>query len=172
MVSTVGINVSDIDEARQDFLSLREKVLTLQIASVGTDNIPLASYAPFVWHDNACYMLLSDLAEHTPNLRRNPAISLMLIEPENEATNPFARKRILLQGRAAIIARDDPLYTPRLSEFQQRFGNIVEVIATLADFHLFQVRPESGRFVRGFGQAYQLCGESLDQLNHIDPAKP
>ena len=77
-----------------------------------------------------------------------------------------------MQGQAAIIPRDAEPYALVLDKFQQRFGNIIEVIASLADFHLFQIRPQSGRFVKGFGQAYRLSGDALDQLVHINPAKP
>jgi len=30
---------------------------------------------------------------------------------------------------------------------------------------------QRGRFIRGFGQAYELAGDGLEQLIRIDPAK-
>jgi hypothetical protein len=33
-----------------------------------------------------------------------------------------------------------------------------------ADFSIFLIRPDSARFVAGFGQAHSLSGESLAQI--------
>jgi len=45
------------------------------------------------------------------------------------------------------------------------------IIEPLPDFSLFRVCLQAGRFVRGFGQAYDLSGEDLDELVHIDMVK-
>jgi heme iron utilization protein len=161
--------LNELETASQGYRQLRDGLKTTQIASQGGNNEPQSSYAPFVWHDRCLYLYLSELAQHTQNLRRNPAVSLMLIEDENAARNPFARKRISLQGRAQIVSRDDPLFVRILDKFGNRFGSVMEVIAPLPDFHLFRIEPLSGQYVQGFGQAYRLGGEHLDTLEHIDP---
>ena len=161
--------MSELETARQNYLRLRDVVETAQIASQGGNSEPQASYAPFVWLDDCLFLFISELAQHTHNLRRNPAVGLMLIEDESAARNPFARKRIYLQGRAETVSRQDPLYSRVLDEFGRRFGSVMEVIAPLPDFHLFRIKPLSGQFIQGFGQAYRLRGEQLDTLEHIDP---
>ena len=90
---------------------------------------------------------------------------------ETETSNAFARQRITLQGEVEVIARDEPLFKSVLRQFHHQFGEIMQVIEPLADFHLFQVNVDSGRFIRGFGQAYEIGGENLDQLTHIDPRR-
>lgn len=161
--------MNELETACQGYRQLRDVVKTTQIASQGGDNEPQASYAPFVWHDDCVYLYLSELAQHTRNLRRNPAVGLMLIEDEGAARNPFARKRIYLQGRAQTVSRDEPLFVRVLEKFGDRFGAVMDVIAPLPDFHLFRVEPQSGQYIQGFGQAYRLCGARLDALEHIDP---
>ena len=37
----------------------------------------------------------------------------------------------------------------------------------LPDFRIFQLTPRDGRFVIGFGAAYQISGDNLSQLTHI-----
>jgi len=61
------------------------------LATVTQGQNPAASYAPLVWLDGHCYLFLSELALHTRNLKRCSSISLVLIEAEEAAANPFAR---------------------------------------------------------------------------------
>ena len=160
----------DSEEVQQDYLSLRDNVSSLQIATLGAEQTPQVSYAPFVWQDNSAYLLLSDLAQHTQNLKLNPSISVMMIEDENQARNQFARRRIILQGAVQVIERNVLDFNRILAEFKVRFGEVIDLIEPLQDFHLFQVLIRGGRFIRGFGQAYALRGDNLDELIHIDPS--
>ncbi len=141
------------------------------LATVTQGQKPAASYAPLVWLDGHCYLFLSELALHTRNLSRCPSISLVLVEVEDAVANPFARRRITLDGSVLVIARDDLLFDRVLAEFHRRFGKVMTIIEPLADFSLFRVCLQAGRFVRGFGQAYDLSGDNLDELVHIDLGK-
>ena len=161
--------MTDSDSARQDYLALRDHASSAQLATLTTDATPEASYAPCILFEGDYYLFLSQLASHTGNLIRNPEIGLMLIEAEGEAANPFARQRISLQGSARCIDRDDDLFSIVLDLFHCRFGKVMKTIEPLPDFNLFCVRVKSGRFVRGFGQTYELTGERLDNLQHTDP---
>lgn len=163
--------MNDIDSARRDYLALREHANSAQLATLGSDRAPESSYAPCVTYEGSYYLFLSRLASHTDNLMRNPEIGLMLLEDEAGAANPFARKRINLQGRAETVARDSAQFRIVLDLFHHRFGKVMEIIEPLPDFQLFCVHPETGRFVRGFGQAYQLEGDRLDRLTHVDPGQ-
>jgi len=161
--------LNDLSSAQREYLALRNQAGNALLATIADDQTPAASYAPLAWLDGYCYLFLSELAMHTRNLKRCSSISLMLIEAEADAANPFARRRITMNGSVIVIARDDPLFDPVLAEFHRRFGKIMRVIEPLPDFSLFRVCLQAGRFVRGFGQAYDLSGERLDELVHIDP---
>jgi heme iron utilization protein len=161
--------LSDLASARQDYLTLRNQSSSALLATLSPNGKPNASYAPVLWLNDNCYLFLSELASHTGNLMANPAISLMLIEGEQFAANAFARQRITVQGKADVIARDASVFEQVLSEFHRRFGGVMSIIEPLPDFHLFRIRLDSGHFVRGFGQAFSLCGEHLDELSHIRP---
>ncbi len=161
--------MNDSDSARQDYLALRDHASSAQLATLTDDDTPEASYAPCILFEGDYYLFLSQLASHTGNLMRNPEIGLMLIEDEGKAPNPFTRQRISLQGSAQLIDRDDDLFSIVLDLFHRRFGKVMMTIEPLPDFHLFCVHVNTGRFVRGFGQAYELTGERLDNLRHTDP---
>lgn len=158
------------DDALQDYLALRKQIKSAQLATLAHDGLPEASHAPLVWYDGSCYLYLSELAGHTRNLQRNPALGLLLIEDEAGARNPFARRRISMQGRVTSIARDSELFPRVLAEFRRCFGKIMAMIEPLPDFHLFRIDIRAGRFIRGFGQAYEFRGDALDELSHIDPS--
>ena len=85
---------------QEEFQQLRESLKTLQIATLDSDDQPLASYAPYVRLEQNYYLYLSELAKHTVNLIANGSVSLLLIESEENCRNLFARRRIVLQGEA------------------------------------------------------------------------
>ena len=158
----------DHEKIQQEFQTLRESLKTVQLATVDFDGNPEASYAPCVWIESVCYLYLSELARHTTNLLTNPAISLLFIEAEEKTRNLFARRRIILQGEVQKIGRESNQFQTIMIEFKRRFGNFINVIEPLQDFHLFKVSPQSGRFVRGFAQAYELTGPGLSVITYID----
>ena len=158
----------DHEKIQQEFQTLRESLKTVQLATTDTSDIPEASYAPYVWIGSACFLYLSALARHTTNLLTNPGIGLLFIEAEEKTRNLFARRRIILRGEVEIIARESPQFAIVMTEFKSRFGNFIDVIEPLQDFHLFQITPQSGRYVRGFAQAYELTGPGLNVITHID----
>jgi putative heme iron utilization protein len=163
--------MSGLDEAYQEFLELLQEAAGAHLATLDPEGCAEASYAPCVWHERDCYLFLSRLSRHCGNLQRNPRLGLMLLEDAGSAPNAFARRRIGLQGRAEVIARDDALFATGLGLFHRRFGEIMQVLESLPDFYLFRIEVESGSFVRGFGQAYALDGEQLDRLRHVDPRR-
>jgi putative heme iron utilization protein len=160
-----------LDEARAALADHLERVNSLMLATVGADGGPHASYAPFIRDADGAYCIfVSDLSEHTGNLQRCPNASMLLIQDEQDAREPFARRRLSLRVRAAIIPRDDADWERIADAFEQRFGGIVQIFRGLGDFRLVRLQPTGGSFVMGFGQAFELAGERLDQLAHIDEA--
>lgn len=161
--------MNEIAAALDDYRALIETAEGAHLATLGESAGPEASYAPCAWHDGDCYLFLSALSSHTANLRRDPRISLMLLEEAGKAPNAFARQRVSLRGSVAIVDRDTDLFADALAEFRRRYGEIMPLLESLPDFTLFRIRLEAGSFVRGFGQAYALEGEKLERLRHIDP---
>ena len=161
--------MNDISDALADYRALIDSAEGAHLATLGDAAGPEASYAPCAWHDGDCYLFLSALSSHTANLRRDPRISLMLLQEASSAPNPFARQRVSLRGKVETVDRESGLYTAALAEFHRRFGEVMGLLESLPDFTLFRIELETGSFVRGFGQAYALEGEKLDRLRHLDP---
>ena len=158
----------DLNEVREDFLSFKASVGSAQLGTLTADNKPEVSYSPIAWVGEYGYLLVSELSTHTHNLMNNPVMSLLLIEDESSARNLFARKRVMIDGEAHEVPRGTPLFDEVIEQFTEQFGETVQVLVGLPDFHLMQINLLEGRFVRGFGQAFELTGDGLVDVTHID----
>lgn len=161
--------MSELEQTRNEFLQLRDRTQSVQLATLNANSEPEASYAPCIWYQNDCYLFLSGLSSHTGNLLRNKSISLLLLDENAASANAFARKRASLHGRAETVARDDSLFACVMEQFGNSFGNVMQLIEPLPDFRLFRVKTSGGSYVRGFGQAYEIVEGDSNQLRPVDP---
>ncbi|NPA72194.1 MAG: heme utilization protein HutZ [Gammaproteobacteria bacterium] len=132
------------------------------------------SAAPFVTDSEGyLYLFISELAQHTQNIlgmlsetttppfsvsKHNGLVSCLLISDERETEQMFARERLSLQAIPRLVAKKEANYSIVLSLFEQQFGEVVQMLTSLPDFHLVQLTPESGGYVKGFGQAFRFEG--------------
>ena len=137
-----------------DDLVCRQK--SLQMATVDSAGLPLASYAPF-YRDKggAFYILVSDLSAHTANLSSGK-VNILVIEDESECRQIYARTRINFPCSVSSIQTGTKQYNELIDHLHNRHGDVIATISALADFHLLQLSPDQGVFVRGFGQAYTV----------------
>ncbi|WP_108649198.1 heme utilization protein HutZ [Dongshaea marina] len=147
--------------------SFIEERKTLQLATLTPDGKPSISYAPFVCLDGKFYVLLSDIARHGRNLQSSPQLSLMMIEDESGAKQLYARRRLTYEASASLIQRDSQIWVEALEALQQRFGEIIEGLSRMADFKLYCLEPLSGRYVKGFGQAFEISGSAEIDWVHL-----
>ncbi len=139
------------------------------MATIDNNGIPSASYAPYARNEQGNFNIYtSRLSKHTLDLLRNPRVSIMVIEDEQDTHQMFARTRVTFSCKIKVIEPTVGCYETILKTLEKRFGNIVETLCSLPDFVLFELVPESGRFVVGFGQAFDLVG---DKLQHFVPVK-
>jgi heme iron utilization protein len=156
--------LEDLSKRYQELMASHQ---TLLLSTVSANGVPDISYAPFVRdHAGIFYIYVSEMACHTTNLLNNPRASLLFIRPESESRNLFARERAVLNCSVKEISRDDAIYADRLQVLQDKFGEVVSVLRSLSDFHLFALRPENGRYVVGFGQAFNI-NVNDDTLCHL-----
>jgi putative heme iron utilization protein len=162
----------NLESIQTEFHDLLANLKTVQLATIDNNNHPEASYTPYVEFESAYYLFISDLAKHTTNLKLNPFISLLFIEDEANCRNLFSRRRAILQGKSLIIQRDSSHYQLVMAQFRGKFGGFIDVIEPLQDFNLFQINVHKGRYIRGFAQAFELTGDGLNQIKHIDSKAP
>lgn len=100
-------------------------------------------------------LLLSDLALHTRNLKRDPRASLLLVAPGGEGGDPLAAARLTLTG--TVARDDDPALRRRfLARHAEAAG-----YAGFADFGIYRLTVAMGHLVAGFGRIVSLTPEDV-----------
>lgn len=157
-----------MDEIRRELLALRDRQRSVLMATVSADGEPEASYAPYLFEpDGTFYVFLSELARHARNLLAEPRVSLLFVEPENEARQIFARQRLSYACVATPVPLEATEWEAVIGRFEQRFGPVVAMLRGLSDFRLFRLEVRRATYVRGFGQAYSLEGPSFSEPRPI-----
>ena len=151
----------------ETYQTFPERFGSAVLATVSKDGIPNASYAPCIVDEaRNVYVFVSGLSTHTQNLTATSRASVLFIEDESKTQQIFARMRLSYDCTATLLERESAQWTAIAQQFEDRFGNIVEVMRGLADFRIFQLQPQSGNFVVGFGAAYKVDPEDLSKLIH------
>jgi putative heme iron utilization protein len=145
------------DEVR-GFIDTRR---SLHLASQCDDGYPYSSYAPFARDDQYLYVLLSDVAVHGGNLAREARASVLIVEDEGTSNELYARIRVGYQVQAEELDVGSPRWEHGVQCLEARHGERPRKLSALSDFRLFCLTPVTGRYVKGFGKAYTLTGDSL-----------
>lgn len=136
----------------------RVRDLVRQIPRAGLATLLAGEPAPWPYaslvlvaldHDASPLLLLSDLADHTKNLRTDPRAALLFDGTEGWR-NPLAGPR------AALLGRVRPCDDARLAaRFLARHPDAA-AYAGFADFHLYRMALERAHLVAGFGEIHWL----------------
>ncbi|PJG84235.1 heme utilization protein HutZ [Conservatibacter flavescens] len=148
--------------------ALKQQCQTILLATVDKTGNPNVSYAPFVIEEGEYRVLISTIARHARNLLENPKVSLMLIEDEHSCRQIFARRRLSFDATVRELTRYSSEWLRSIEALKTRHGNLIDELSRLEDFKLFAFKPETGLFVKGFGQAFQVSSHDLVSVIHLD----
>ena len=139
---------------------------TVHLATLDAEGVPEASYAPFVPTGAGTLLVyVSELARHTRNMLVTAKAGAMLVEDEASAAELFARRRLSLVCAVSEIPRGTAPWERALDGFEARFGGeVVALVRPITDFRLLDLEARSGRYVRGFAQAYPLDAADLARV--------
>ena len=114
---------------------------------------PFGSVAPYILDfEGNPILLLSDLAQHSRNIKQDERVSL--IAWEDEKSDIQQSGRVTLLGRAVITEHSESLrdrYLRYLPQAQEYFA--------IHDFRFYKVAVERVRFIGGFGDIHWIRGE-------------
>jgi heme iron utilization protein len=99
-------------------------------------------------------LLISELAEHTKNLRKNARASL-LFDATAGLDNPLTGARVTVLGEAA------PIEDEELRERYVRRHPSAAGYRDFHDFHIWRLVPERAHLVAGFGRIHWVEGAAL-----------
>jgi hypothetical protein len=116
------------------------------LASIDAEGWPYVSLVLVTPDQRGCpLLLLSDLAEHTKNIKRDGRASL-LFDGTADLVEPLAGPRLTVMGRIA------PAPEPAaLTRYVTRHP-AAEGWAEMGDFHLYRLSPARAHLVAGFGR--------------------
>lgn len=123
---------------------------TIMMSTTTKESVPAISYAPYVKIENEFYIFISETAVHYHHLMNNPQIAIMLIEDEKDTKILFARTRMTLNCKAKKL---ETINEAAWDLFKEQYGEQMMAPLKQMDFDMFQLTPENGRIVKGFGQA-------------------
>lgn len=161
--------MSQLEKIQAEYEKFPQEFASIIISTVNSQGIPNASYTPLVMDEaKNIYIYVSGLSSHTTNIQNHPFVSVLFIEDEAKADNIFARRRLSFDCTASLITRETEQWHQIVDNFQERFGDIIEMLRSLPDFRIFKLTPSQGRFVIGFGAAYNISGDNLNQIVHLN----
>lgn len=161
--------MNNLEKAQAEYENFIQQFQSAIISTATKQGIPNSSYAPFVMDEfKNIYIYVSGLSTHTQNISVNPYASVMFIEDEGKTEQIFARRRLSFDCTATLVERETDAWNEIIYQFQARFGQMIEILRDLPDFRIFQLTPQQGRFVIGFGAAYSISSDNLNKLKHIN----
>lgn len=153
-----GANEGDA-QLMSEIKAFQKELASCILATLTPDGFPLSSYAPIIQMGEKNYIYISATAEHFANIKQNPQkIEVMFIEDECKAKTILARKRLRYQAHARFVERGCEEFEKTLDFLESTMdaNSGIKAIRNFPDFHLIELQFKTGRFVKGFGQAYLL----------------
>lgn len=152
-------------DSSTDFLSIEKEMKEFMqgfnsvcLASLSPKGEVVCSYAPFIQTAWGNFIYISEVSEHFANIKAHPKnIEIMFLEDESKAASAILRKRLRFKTEASFIERGE-FFDKIYDEFEKKTGGAggIKTIRTMLDFHLVKFEFKKGRFVKGFGQAYDI----------------
>jgi len=125
-----------------------ERHAVLATLSASRAGWPFASVAPYALStDGEPLLLLSDLAEHTRNLRADPRASLF-VQDSACLADPQAGCRVTILGQVESVAEAELPVAGQA--YLTRQPRAAEYLA-MGDFRLYVLQVREARFIGGFG---------------------
>ena len=138
------IDFAEQQQASQTFLQTQK---TVMISSITAEGTPLISYAPYILNEGKLYIYISRISDHYASIQQSECIQGMLIADEVHSPNLFARERLHFVCRP---------HESIFQKFEEKFKKPMIDLLRGLDFSLFELTPLEGRYVVGFGKAFDV----------------
>lgn len=150
--------------------ALARLIRSTRVAALGTlhdgePNLAMVAYS-FAEDFSAFYIHVSKLGKHTGDMEADPHVSLLIAETDDRRPDPQTLVRLAIRGIAERLPRTAPGYAQVKKVYLARFPE-AEQLFSLGDFNIWKITPKSGRFVAGFGRAFNLEPAILKKVSTL-----
>ena len=125
------------------------------LGTIGTQGYPFISKILPMYYDDGLYILISDLSEHTQNIKGNNKVSFYFSLQEinkSKLNNP----RLTLNGKInkVELEKNDQQFKNLLNAYK-KIDKGSKMWGMFTDFNFYKFELEKALFIEGFGEAYQ-----------------
>ena len=153
----------DKEEIKREIEEFKSEFKSVVLGTMSKSGDVDVTYAPYLDYEGKGYIYISEIGDHFDNLKDNPKFEIMFLQDEKEAASVLVRKRLRYNVMAEFKDRDEE-FDAILDVFEKKIGEGMKVVRKMKDFHLVKLNVINGRFVKGFGQAYNLKEEDVIQM--------
>ena len=154
-----------ISEKTLAILIRKTRIAALGTLHDGEANLAMVAYA--VEHDfSAFYIHVSKLGKHTTDMEKDPRVSLLITEGDDDRADPQTLARVSMRGVAEIMLRSRSEYPEIRNLYLERFPE-AEQLFRLGDFNIWKITPKGGRYVAGFARAFNLVPQALKKASAL-----
>jgi len=149
--------MSEHTQQQQNYQQLIKSQKTLILSTITEQGKAESSYAPYVRDEKGrFYIFVSELATHTHNMLKTQSANILFIQPEEQTKNFFARERVVFDCSISEVQKQDECYYKQMLIMKNKFGETVDLLQSLPDFHLLALTPVNGKYIAGFGKAFSI----------------
>jgi putative heme iron utilization protein len=133
-----------------------QSVGVLSTHSIDVEGYPFGSIAPYTLdYDGEPIILISDIAQHTRNIKQNNKVSLTVFE--SQADDPQSGSRLTWIGDAESV---DPSDAGSRDRYLRYFPSAASYFET-HDFSFYRIGLRRARFIGGFGEIYWIEPDAI-----------
>jgi putative heme iron utilization protein len=147
---------------------LAQIIRNTRLAALATlrDEEPRVSLVAYITAEDfsAFYIHVSKLAQHTVDMIKDRRVSLLIAETDDGRADPQTLARVSIRGSAELLQHGEPGYAPIKDKYLERFPESAPLFK-LEDFGIWRIKSKGGRFVGGFGKAFNITPETLQKVS-------
>ena len=133
-----------------------QSVGVMSTHSIDVEGYPFGSIAPYTLnYDGEPIILISDIAQHTRNIKQNNRVSLTVFDPQ--ADDPQSGSRLTWIGDSQPIDASDAETRDRYL----RYFPSAESYFDTHDFSFYRIGLRRARFIGGFGQIFWIEPDAM-----------
>lgn len=155
-----------VDSRIQLLSNINGVLSTVMRDTLDIEGYPFGSVVPFCLNqNNEIIILISDLAQHTKNIKENPKVSLTIHNEDQD--NIQKGWRLTLVGDAVKASDDD--YETLAARYERYFPES-QKYHKVHDFNFYVIKPKKARYINGFGEIHWVNVDTIANPSIFDEA--